>query len=231
MGVLDVPLYGRVAALQLFRPPGEPCDLLLLLTERNKFCILGYDEETGAHWCCGGVVVYGAGVPAAGGGCWVCHTRHRRRRRRPTLVRLPRLLPTVVPGELVTWANGDASDRVGRAVELGQRGILDPQCRLIGLHLYDGLFKVRAAAAKGRAAMLSLPCPPAVGAPPPPLAHHTHIHTCNLLTRHTRPHPRRQVIPLDERGGLGEAFNMRLDELKVVDIAFLGEPLSLSWSI
>jgi DNA damage-binding protein 1 len=47
-GVLDVPLYGRVAALQLFRPPGEPRDLLLLLTERNKFCVLAYDEEAGA---------------------------------------------------------------------------------------------------------------------------------------------------------------------------------------
>lgn len=44
-------------------------------------------------------------------------------------------------GELVTRANGDASDRVGRPVELGQRGIVDPQCRLIGMHLYDGLFK------------------------------------------------------------------------------------------
>lgn len=119
-GVLDVPLYGRVAALQLFRPAGEPRDLLLLLTERNNFCVLGFDEES---------------------------------------------------GELVTRANGDASDRVGRPVEVGQRGIVDPQCRLIGLHLYDGLFK---------------------------------------------------VIPLEERGlGLGEAFNMRLDELKVVDIAFL----------
>ncbi|EFN59838.1 hypothetical protein CHLNCDRAFT_29381 [Chlorella variabilis] len=118
-GVLDVPLYGRVAALQLFRPASEPRDLLLLLTERNKFCVLGFDEES---------------------------------------------------GELVTRANGDASDRVGRQVELGQRGIVDPQCRLIGLHLYDGLFK---------------------------------------------------VIPMDERGGLQEAFNMRLDELKVVDIAFL----------
>ncbi|PSC68559.1 DNA damage-binding 1 [Micractinium conductrix] len=118
-GVLDVPLYGRVAALQLFRPAREPRDLLLLLTERNKFCVLGFDEET---------------------------------------------------GELVTRANGDASDRVGRPVELGQRGLVDPQCRLIGMHLYDGLFK---------------------------------------------------VIPLDERGTLGEAFNMRLDELKVIDLAFL----------
>ncbi|KAL4429821.1 hypothetical protein ABPG77_010938 [Micractinium sp. CCAP 211/92] len=118
-GVLDVPLYGRIAALQLFRPAGEPRDLLLLLTERSKFCVLAFDEET---------------------------------------------------GELVTRAHGDASDRVGRPVELGQRGIVDPQCRLIGMHLYDGLFK---------------------------------------------------VVPMDERGGLQEAYSMRLEELKVIDLAFL----------
>lgn len=52
------------------------------------------------------------------------------------------VLPPRPAGELVTRANGDASDRVGRPVEVGQRGIVDPQCRLIGLHLYDGLFKV-----------------------------------------------------------------------------------------
>jgi hypothetical protein len=50
-GVLDVPLYGRVAALQLYRPASEPRDLLLLLTERNKFCVLGFDEDTGARHC------------------------------------------------------------------------------------------------------------------------------------------------------------------------------------
>lgn len=50
-GVLDVPLYGRVAALQLYRPASEPRDLLLLLTERNKFCVLGFDEDTGAQHC------------------------------------------------------------------------------------------------------------------------------------------------------------------------------------
>ena len=42
----------------------------------------------------------------------------------------------------MTRANGDASERVGRPVDLGQRGLVDPQCRLIGLHLYDGMFKV-----------------------------------------------------------------------------------------
>lgn len=46
-----MPLYGRVAALQLFRPPGEPRDLLLLLTERHKFCVLAYDEEAGGRIC------------------------------------------------------------------------------------------------------------------------------------------------------------------------------------
>jgi hypothetical protein len=35
-------------------------------------------------------------------------------------------------------------DRVGRPCEEGQLGVIDPQARLIGLHLYDGLFKVRA---------------------------------------------------------------------------------------
>jgi hypothetical protein len=46
-------------------------------------------------------------------------------------------------GELITRANGDVSDRVGRPCEAGQIGIIDPDCRIIGLHLYDGHFKVR----------------------------------------------------------------------------------------
>ncbi|AQK92556.1 DNA damage-binding protein 1a [Zea mays] len=49
-------------------------------------------------------------------------------------------------------------------------GIIDPDCRLIGLHLYDGLFK---------------------------------------------------VIPFDNKGQLKEAFNIRLEELQVLDIKFL----------
>ncbi|KAK1256749.1 DNA damage-binding protein 1a [Acorus gramineus] len=37
---------------------------------------------------------------------------------------------------------GDISDQVGRPSDNGQIGIIDPDCRLIGLHLYDGSFKV-----------------------------------------------------------------------------------------
>lgn len=46
-------------------------------------------------------------------------------------------------GELVTRANGDIQDQVGRPCDSGQIGIVDPACRMIGLHLYDGLFKAR----------------------------------------------------------------------------------------
>lgn len=89
--LLDVPIYGRIATLELFRPPGERQQLLFLSTERYKFAVLGYDTKT---------------------------------------------------GELVTKAGGDIHDRIGRPTDNGQIGIIDPDCRLIGLHLYDGLFKV-----------------------------------------------------------------------------------------
>ncbi|KAG0461871.1 hypothetical protein HPP92_020347 [Vanilla planifolia] len=117
--MLDVPIYGRIATLELFRPHGESQDLLFIATERYKFCVLQWDGET---------------------------------------------------SELITRAMGDVSDRIGRPTDNGQIGIIDPDCRLIGLHLYDGLFK---------------------------------------------------VIPFDNKGQLKEAFNIRLEELQVLDIKFL----------
>ncbi|KAM6551938.1 hypothetical protein CsatB_001746 [Cannabis sativa] len=117
--MLDVPIYGRIATLELFRPHGETQDLLFIATERYKFCVLQWDAEA---------------------------------------------------SELVTRAMGDVSDRIGRPTDNGQIGIIDPDCRLIGLHLYDGLFK---------------------------------------------------VIPFDNKGQLKEAFNIRLEELQVLDIKFL----------
>ncbi|KAJ1622354.1 hypothetical protein T492DRAFT_326446 [Pavlovales sp. CCMP2436] len=89
--VLDVPIFGRVATLQLWKPAGEKCELLFLTTERYQFCVLAFDPST--H-------------------------------------------------ELVTRANGDLHDRVGRPVEFGQIAIIDASCRLIGLRLYDGLLKL-----------------------------------------------------------------------------------------
>lgn len=51
-------------------------------------------------------------------------------------------LPMLFAGELVTRANGDVVDKIGRQATNGPIGIIDPECRLIGLHLYDGLLKV-----------------------------------------------------------------------------------------
>ncbi|XP_022727310.1 DNA damage-binding protein 1a isoform X2 [Durio zibethinus] len=117
--MLDVPIYGRIATLELFRPHGEAQDFLFIATERYKFCVLQWDAET---------------------------------------------------SELITRAMGDVSDRIGRPTDNGQIGVIEPDCRLIGLHLYDGLFK---------------------------------------------------VIPFDNKGQLKEAFNIRLEELQVLDVKFL----------
>ena len=42
----------------------------------------------------------------------------------------------------MTRAAGDVADRVGRPCDGGALGAVDPECRALGLHLYDGLLKV-----------------------------------------------------------------------------------------
>ncbi|XP_038067172.1 DNA damage-binding protein 1-like [Patiria miniata] len=72
--------------------------------------------------------------------------------------------------EIVTKAHGNVQDRIGRPSETGLIGIVDPECRVIGLRLYDGLFK---------------------------------------------------VVPLDRDNKELKAFNIRLEELNVIDVQFL----------
>ncbi|KAG2331368.1 hypothetical protein Bca4012_019043 [Brassica carinata] len=43
---LDVPIYGRIATLELFRSHGEAQDFLSIATERYKFCVLHWDAES-----------------------------------------------------------------------------------------------------------------------------------------------------------------------------------------
>jgi DNA damage-binding protein 1 len=47
------------------------------------------------------------------------------------------------PHKLATRAVGNIKDRAGRDVEIGQRGFLDPDSRMIGMMLYEGQLKVR----------------------------------------------------------------------------------------
>ncbi|GFX77483.1 DNA damage-binding protein 1 [Trichonephila clavipes] len=44
--------------------------------------------------------------------------------------------------EIITRAHGNVADTIARPSETGSIGVVDPTCRLIGLRLYDGLFKV-----------------------------------------------------------------------------------------
>ncbi|GAM28062.1 hypothetical protein SAMD00019534_112380 [Acytostelium subglobosum LB1] len=89
--VLDVSIYGRIASMKMFLPPGEKQEQLFILTEKYRYCILGYSSER---------------------------------------------------KELITVASGNAEGAIGRPAEAGQIGIVDPDCGLIGLHLYEGLLRV-----------------------------------------------------------------------------------------
>ncbi|ELU03057.1 hypothetical protein CAPTEDRAFT_148808 [Capitella teleta] len=119
--IKEIGIYGRIAVLELFRPPGESKDLLFLLTARYNAMILECSQD-GDHI------------------------------------------------EIITRAHGNVQDRIGRPSETGIIGIVDPLCRIIGLRLYDGLFK---------------------------------------------------VIPLDRDMRELKAFNIRLEELNVIDVQFL----------
>lgn len=44
--------------------------------------------------------------------------------------------------KIITRAVGNVRDRAGRDVEIGQRGIVDPDYRMIGMMLYEGQLKV-----------------------------------------------------------------------------------------
>lgn len=116
--IAQVPVYGRIAAMQLFALPGVATDCLFISTESNNFCVLSFDPVT---------------------------------------------------QKIETRAAGDTSSRTSRIADTGQIGIIDPQCRVIALRIYDGLLK---------------------------------------------------IIPISG-GRLQEAFDVRLEELQVLDIQFL----------
>ncbi|GLV40180.1 piccolo [Carabus blaptoides fortunei] len=44
--------------------------------------------------------------------------------------------------EIITKAHGNVSDRIGKPSDTGILAVIDPKARVIGLRLYDGLFKI-----------------------------------------------------------------------------------------
>ena len=79
--------------MKLFRPAGEPKDLLFILTQRHNAMILECQRD-------------GENI------------------------------------EIITRAHGDVSDEISRESETGSLALIDSQFKMIGLRLYDGLFKI-----------------------------------------------------------------------------------------
>lgn len=122
----EVGLYGRVAKMKLFRPPVSTSRLPLYFcrnlcqrfgefsTEKMKYLILQYEKKD---------LVF---ILTARYNAMILEWR------------------TGANGELevVTRAHGNVSDRIGKPSENGILAVIDPQARVIGLRLYDGLLKI-----------------------------------------------------------------------------------------
>lgn len=44
--------------------------------------------------------------------------------------------------KIITRAHGNVADRVGKPAETGILAVIDPKARVIGLRMYEGLFKI-----------------------------------------------------------------------------------------
>ena len=58
-------------------------------------------------------------------------------------------------GQLITLANGDVQDKVGRPCDDGHHGVIDPECRMIALLMYDAMMKVLSAEAASAMQLLN----------------------------------------------------------------------------
>ncbi|KAI9202714.1 mono-functional DNA-alkylating methyl methanesulfonate N-term-domain-containing protein [Polychytrium aggregatum] len=154
--VKDVPIYGRIATMHLYRPQGAATDHLLITTERYNFFVLSYNQHS---------------------------------------------------GEIVTDAQGNLSDPISRPADYGQLCVIDPEHRMIGLHLYQGLLKV-------------IP----ISHPSTQWDSRFFSETDSLYrppSAQSKGKTRGSTRASRAAGVLGTAFNMRLEGLKVLTMVFL----------
>ncbi|KAH6581560.1 hypothetical protein BASA61_009017 [Batrachochytrium salamandrivorans] len=102
---------------------------------------------------------------------------------------------------LVPEATGHFNDPMARLADPGQLGLVDPQNRLIGLHISQGMFKVI----------------PIYHSQISPSSWHSLVNSSQSVKGKGKARP---PIP----GEFGEAFNARMDELLVVSLALLHTP-------
>lgn len=91
VSVAEVPVFGRIKSLEVYRPLSYDHDTLFVMVERKKICILEYDQNT---------------------------------------------------KRITTRTKWDVKDRIGRDSDAGQKALIDPDGRLVGLSIYTGFLKV-----------------------------------------------------------------------------------------
>lgn len=131
----------------MFLFKGERKDLLFILTSKYNACILEYKQN--------------------GESIDIITRAHGNVQVGQTQVVLEQCINEMQTSQLTVLP---CQDRIGRPSETGIIAIVDPECRMIGLRLYDGLFK---------------------------------------------------MIPLDRDNRELKAYNIRLEELQVIDVHFL----------
>jgi DNA damage-binding protein 1 len=103
--------------------------------------------------------------------------------------------------EFVTKANGDLADRVGKSRDLGDQLLaIDPQLRLIGMQLYDGLLKV-------------VPIVPTVGLGEAFNCRMEELCVHDMVMLHGRPEPTLLVLSTDNR----DVCHLKSYEIRVRD--------------
>jgi DNA damage-binding protein 1 len=92
VNIAELPIFGRIRGLEVYRPSSYDHDLLFVMIEKKKIALLDFDP---------------------------------------------------VRQEVITKARLDVQDRIGRDIESGQRSLIDPEGRVVGLLLYNGFIKVK----------------------------------------------------------------------------------------
>ncbi|KAI9141453.1 mono-functional DNA-alkylating methyl methanesulfonate N-term-domain-containing protein [Paraphysoderma sedebokerense] len=115
-----------------------------------------------------------------------------------------------VTSSIKTESSGDLRDKTGRQTENGQIGIIDPQCSMILLHLYQGL--VRALPMETRAKVTGkLSTASAVESL-------TKVKNSRFSRGQEKEKEKEKTMKV---GDVNDSFNMRIDELNIIDMAFL----------
>ncbi|KAJ1968869.1 DNA damage-binding protein 1a [Dispira parvispora] len=114
---------------------------------------------------------------------------------------------------VVTEANGDVSEVVGRPCDNGQLGLVDPQYRAVALHLYQGSIKIIPVETPHslKSAFTNSTWRSLTGGAEHPYSPHL------AVTSSKGKQPARTPQP----GDLREAFTVRIEELNVVSMTFL----------